>query len=104
MEEKFGARLLNRSSRRLSLTDVGRDYFERASAILSAVEAAEAAVAQQVLGPKGRLRVTATPEFGTTRVDLAVASFVGSGDRGAHARAAAPCTSPQSAPVLPRPR
>ena len=75
MEEKFGARLLNRSSRRLSVTDVGREYFERTSAVLSVVEAAEAVVAQQTLELKGQLRVTATSTFGTTRVDGWIAAI-----------------------------
>lgn len=76
IEEKLGARLLNRSTRRLSVTEVGRDYFERASSILAAAEAAEAAVAQQSREPKGRLKITATPEFGTTRVDNWIAAYL----------------------------
>lgn len=76
MEEQLGARLLNRSTRRLSVTEVGRDYFERASAILTAAEAAEAAVAQQAQEPKGRLKVTAGPEFGTTLVDGWIARYL----------------------------
>ncbi|MBB3565617.1 DNA-binding transcriptional LysR family regulator [Rhizobium sp. BK512] len=76
MEEKLGARLLNRSTRHLSVTDVGRDYFERASSILAAAEAAEAAVAQQAQEPQGRLKVTAGVEFGTTQVDAWIADFL----------------------------
>lgn len=76
MEEKFGVRFLNRSSRRLSLTDVGREYFDRASSILTAVEAAEAAVAEQTQEPKGRLKIAATPEFGTLRVDAWIAAYL----------------------------
>lgn len=76
IEGKFGARFLSRSSRRLSLTDVGREYFERASAILLAVEEAEAAVAQQTQEPKGRLKISATPEFGTSRVDAWIAAYL----------------------------
>lgn len=76
MEEKLGARLLNRSTRHLSVTEVGRDYFERASSILAAAEAAEAAVAQLTQEPKGRLKVTAGAEFGTMRVDGWIAAFL----------------------------
>ncbi|MBE1506690.1 LysR family transcriptional regulator [Rhizobium viscosum] len=76
MEEKLGARLLNRSTRHLSVTEVGRDYFERASSILTAAEAAEASVAQQAQEPKGRLKVTAGAEFGTTQVDGWIAAFL----------------------------
>lgn len=59
MEKKLGAQLLTRSTRRLSVTEVGRDYFERAMCILTAAEAAEAAVAQQSREPKGLLKLTA---------------------------------------------
>ncbi|MBL4641019.1 MAG: LysR family transcriptional regulator [Verrucomicrobiales bacterium] len=76
IEEKFGARLLNRSSRRLSMTAVGQEYFERAQSILAAVEEAEAAVARQTVEPQGRLKITATPEFGITRVDGWIADFL----------------------------
>ncbi len=75
MEEKLGARLLNRSTRHLSVAEVGRDYLERASSILAA-EAAEALVAQRTQESKGRLKVTAGPEFGTTRVDGWIADFL----------------------------
>lgn len=76
MEEKLGAQLLTRSTRRLSVTEVGRDYFERAVCILTAAEAAEAAVAQQSREPKGLLKVTAGSEFGTMVVDEWIAAFL----------------------------
>lgn len=76
MEEKLGARLLNRSTRHLSVTEVGRDYFERASSIVKAAEMAEAAVAQRAEEPKGRLKLTAGAEFGTMRVDGWIATFL----------------------------
>lgn len=76
IEDKLGARLLNRSTRRLSVTEIGRDYFERASSILAAAEAAEAAVAQRNREPSGRLKITATPEFGATRVDDWIADYL----------------------------
>jgi DNA-binding transcriptional LysR family regulator len=76
MEAKLGARLLNRSTRHLSVTEVGRDYFERASSILAAAEAAESAVAQRTQEPKGRLKVTAGAEFGTMQVDGWIAAFL----------------------------
>lgn len=76
MEEKLGVQLLTRSTRRLSVTEVGRDYFERAMGILGAAEAAEAAVAQQSGEPRGLLRITAGAEFGTIVVDDWVARFL----------------------------
>lgn len=77
MEEKLGAQLLTRSTRRLNVTEVGRDYFERAVSILTAAEAAEAAVAQQSKEPKGLLKITAGSEFGTMVVDKWIAAFLG---------------------------
>lgn len=76
IEDKLGARLLDRSTRRLSVTEVGREYYERASSILAAAEAAEAAVAHHGTEPVGRLKITTTPEFGTTRVDAWVAAYL----------------------------
>lgn len=76
MEEKLGAQLLTRSTRRLSVTEVGRDYFQRAVSILTAAEAAEAAVAQQSREPKGLLKITAGAEFGTMVVDRWIAEFL----------------------------
>lgn len=76
MEKKLGAQLLTRSTRRLSVTEVGRDYFERAMCILTAAEAAEAAVAQQSREPKGLLKLTAGSEFGTMVVDDWIAAFL----------------------------
>ncbi len=76
MEEKLGVRLLNRSTRHLSVTEAGRDYFERASSILAAAEAAEYAVAQRAQEPKGRLKISAGAEFGAMRVDQWISDFL----------------------------
>lgn len=57
LEEQLGVRLLNRTTRRVSLTEIGRDYFERCLQILQELrEADEAATALQAT-PRGRLRV-----------------------------------------------
>ena len=57
LENTLGVRLLNRTTRRVSLTEVGRDYYERCSQILQELsEADETASALQVT-PRGRLRV-----------------------------------------------
>src|SRR5580658_8256988 len=59
LEERLGVRLLNRTTRRVSLTEIGRDYYERCSQILHELsEADEVASALQVT-PRGRLRVYA---------------------------------------------
>lgn len=64
LEQHLGARLLNRSTRRLSLTEAGEDYFERCREILAELAGAEAAVSQLQAEPRGRLRINAPLSFG----------------------------------------
>jgi LysR family transcriptional regulator for bpeEF and oprC len=68
LERGLGARLLERSTRALSLTEVGREFFERAVGILAAVDDAQRAVAQAQGTPRGRLRLTCGVEFGLIAV------------------------------------
>lgn len=65
LERELGARLLERTTRSLSLTEVGREFHERCAAILAAVEDARQAVAQSQGEPRGTLRLTCGAEFGT---------------------------------------
>ncbi len=71
LEKHLATRLLNRSSRSLSLTESGRLFLERCKVILEEVEDAERAVGSVSGVPRGTLRVTA-PSWGATRlmVDL----------------------------------
>jgi DNA-binding transcriptional LysR family regulator len=64
LEERLGARLLNRNTRRVAPTDVGRALYERARAILADLEDAETAVAELQAEPRGPLRVGAPMDFG----------------------------------------
>ena len=64
LEAHLGTRLLNRHSRKLSLTDSGEALFERARAILADVAEAEAVSSSSTLRPQGRLRVNAPLSFG----------------------------------------
>jgi DNA-binding transcriptional LysR family regulator len=64
LEARLGARLLNRTTRRLSLTDVGRDYHERCRAILADVDEADASASSASAEPTGVLRVNAPLTFG----------------------------------------
>jgi DNA-binding transcriptional LysR family regulator len=64
LEQHLGVRLLNRTTRRQSLTDFGREYVERARAILAEVADAEQLAAQTRAVPSGRLRVNAPVSFG----------------------------------------
>lgn len=61
LEAELGVRLLERSTRRLRVTDVGHAFFERCEAVLSGVEAAEAVAAEAQLEPKGMVRVSCPP-------------------------------------------
>ncbi|OPY96196.1 LysR family transcriptional regulator [Bradyrhizobium sacchari] len=58
LEERLGARLLNRTTRRQSLTEAGQAYYERCRAVLAEADAADAVVADELSEPRGKLRVT----------------------------------------------
>ncbi len=64
LETHLGARLLNRTSRRLSLTEAGEALYERARALLDEFAEAEAAASANVAEPRGRLRINAPLSFG----------------------------------------
>lgn len=64
LEQRLGAQLIRRTTRRLMLTDVGEAFNERVAAILDATREAEALVAGRATLPGGRLRVTAPTSFG----------------------------------------
>jgi DNA-binding transcriptional LysR family regulator len=61
LETRLGVRLINRTTRRLSLTTEGEIYLERAREILAAIETAEAEISSARLSPRGHLRVHAFP-------------------------------------------
>ncbi|TIS79550.1 MAG: LysR family transcriptional regulator [Mesorhizobium sp.] len=64
LEERLGVRLLNRTTRRQSLTEFGRAYYERCRVVLAEADAADALAADQLSEPRGRLRVTMPAHFG----------------------------------------
>jgi DNA-binding transcriptional LysR family regulator len=63
LEERVGARLLHRTTRKLGLTDAGRMYFERAAPIVSDIEQVDQAVGEFQAAPRGLLRVSAPLSF-----------------------------------------
>lgn len=77
LEERLGARLLNRTTRRLSLTEVGRGYYERARQILADLEDADRAASDLQAAPRGTLKVNAPFSFGIRHVGPAVAAYLG---------------------------
>jgi DNA-binding transcriptional LysR family regulator len=64
IEHRLGVRLLNRTTRRQSLTEFGRSFYERAKFILAEVEIAEGLAAETRALPTGKLRVNAPVSFG----------------------------------------
>ena len=63
LEEHLGARLMNRTTRRLSLTDTGEAYLERVRHVLTELEEAEALATASTAEPRGQLRVLCSPAF-----------------------------------------
>jgi len=76
LEEELGVRLLNRTTRRMSLTEEGRVYLERCRQILSDVDEAEEALSSRGALPRGTIRVTAPVLFGQLRVAPAITRFL----------------------------
>jgi DNA-binding transcriptional LysR family regulator len=76
VESHLGARLLNRTTRRLSLTEAGRDYYERATEVLAMVGEAERSVASGAAEPRGVLRVNTAIAFGTRHLAPTIQGYL----------------------------
>src|SRR5262245_30612186 len=68
LERHLGTRLLNRTTRRISLTDAGGQYYQRSRQLLSELEETELAVSSAKIRPTGTLSVTAPVLFGRFNV------------------------------------
>lgn len=75
-EHELGVRLFQRTTRRITLTDEGRQHLERSRHILSAVQEAEAALSAEASAPAGHLHITAPVLFGQMYVAPVVTRFV----------------------------
>jgi DNA-binding transcriptional LysR family regulator len=75
MEERLGVRLIDRGSRRFSLTEEGELVFARGMSIIAEIDEMEAEVSAKVRTPKGRLRVSAPLEIGRRRIAPLVSEF-----------------------------
>ena len=75
LEAHLDVRLLNRTTRRLSLTEAGQAYYERCVQLLADLDEAEAAVRNTAVAPKGVLRLTCGVTFGERYVAPAIAEF-----------------------------
>jgi DNA-binding transcriptional LysR family regulator len=63
LEERLGARLLNRTTRKVSLTEIGREYYERSLHILAELDEADRTAGALNATPRGRLRIHCHPSF-----------------------------------------
>jgi DNA-binding transcriptional LysR family regulator len=75
LEARLGVRLVNRTTRRISLTGEGETYLAHATRILAAIREMEDAVSSGRAAPKGLLRVNATLGFGRTAIAPIVSAF-----------------------------
>lgn len=75
LESRLGAQLLQRTTRRLHLTETGRDFYERAVRILADLEEAELIVSQAHGRLRGTLRVAAPLTFGVRHLGPAIRDF-----------------------------
>ena len=76
LEAQLGVRLLQRTTRRLSLTDAGLAFAEEAEAAIARLEAAQEAVAELQREPRGRLRVTTAVPIGELLLAPVLAEFL----------------------------
>jgi DNA-binding transcriptional LysR family regulator len=76
LEERLGARLLQRTTRSVTLTDIGTRYLERARRILADVEEAEGSAQDERTRPSGRLVVSAPVGFGRLHVSPVMSAYL----------------------------
>ncbi len=76
LEKRLGARLLHRTTRRISLTQDGEVFMSRAQTLLDAADAARASVGRAQAEPQGRLRVSMPSSFGRQHVSPVISEFL----------------------------
>src|SRR5687767_11389042 len=76
LEERLGARLLQRTTRSVMLTDVGARYLQRARQILADIEEAEGSAQAERAKPTGRLVVSAPVGFGRLHVTPLISAYL----------------------------
>jgi len=77
LEERLGVRLLQRTTRSVTLTDAGARYLERARRILAEIDEAESSAQAEQAQPTGRLTVSAPTVFGRMHVSPLMCEFLG---------------------------
>jgi DNA-binding transcriptional LysR family regulator len=76
LEQRLGARLLDRTTRRVSVTAAGRTFYEQCRRILADLEEAERTAGELHNEPRGELRVIAPTNFGLTEIGTAITDFL----------------------------
>jgi DNA-binding transcriptional LysR family regulator len=76
LEERLGARLLTRTTRRQKLTEIGRQYYERCKQILQDIHSAERGAENMRSAPRGELRICSPVSFGSMRLAPALADYL----------------------------
>ncbi|MEW6645083.1 MAG: LysR substrate-binding domain-containing protein [Pseudomonadota bacterium] len=76
LEERLGSQLINRSTRRQSLTELGRSYLDHCRHLLEEAEAGDALVEEALSAPRGKLRVATSVAFGSYSLTPAVVRFM----------------------------
>jgi DNA-binding transcriptional LysR family regulator len=76
LESRLGARLLNRTTRRQSLTDIGKAYYDRCKTVLAEADWADSLADEAKGAPRGRLRVNAPVSFGAHSLTPVIAHYL----------------------------
>ncbi|RDK02293.1 LysR substrate-binding domain-containing protein [Paraburkholderia lacunae] len=76
LEARYGMRLIDRTTRRQSLTEAGGAFYERSKAVLAEADAAEALAANLQAAPRGKLKVNAPVSFGAHSLTPALARYL----------------------------
>ena len=76
LEERLSARLLNRTTRRVSVTEAGRAFYEQCRRILADLEEAERSAGELHNEPRGELRIIAPTNFGLAEIGAAITDLV----------------------------
>lgn len=76
LEQHLGTRLLNRTTRQISLTDIGKIYFQRCLLILEDIEEMEGIASEQTEKPSGVLKISAPTSFGILHLQQVLAEYL----------------------------
>jgi Transcriptional regulator len=76
LEDYLGVRLMNRTTRKLSLTEAGEAYYREASALLQQLDDLDASITEQTTEPRGLLRVSVPRNFGESTLAPAIYEFL----------------------------